>query len=102
MITSPRSSPWRDLNQRGNLVVAHAKIGCPVDSGRLRSSIGHTGPKPSRVGLTDTIFADTDYAAAVHEGRGSRFAPPSWRRRGPGPRRFLTNALAAAGGRIGR
>jgi hypothetical protein len=101
-ISVPSSAPYRDLVRRGDRVVALAKFFCPVDTGRLRSTIGRTDPRPTAIGLSLTIFADTDYAAAIHEGRGSPYAPPSWHSRGPGPRRFLTNALSAAGGQIGR
>ena len=101
-LSQPRTRAHRDLIKRADRVVALAKVYVPVKSGRLRSSIGRSDPRTDRNGLTVTIFAETDYAAAIHEGRGSRYAPPSWRRHGPGPRRFLTNALSAAGGRQGR
>ena len=93
----------RDLTRRGDAVVALAKIYAPVRFGRLRSSIARG--RPRKTGPTSAavrVSANVKYAAAIHEGRGSRYAPRSWRRRGPGPRRFLTNALSAAGGDVRR
>jgi hypothetical protein len=101
-ILSRSSSATQEFLRRGDRVVAKAKVFCPVHHGRLRSSIGRSDPIPTATGVKLVIFAITDYAAAIHEGRGSRYAPRSWRRRGPPPRRFLTNALSAAGGRRGR
>lgn len=92
-----------DLIRRARRVVSVAKVYAPVRFGRLRSSIGHGAPRQTgRYRSTVTVAATVEYAAAIHEGRGSRYAPWSWRNRGPGPRRFLTNALPAAGGRVRR
>jgi hypothetical protein len=89
------------LLPRLRAVEARAKVYCPVRDGGLRSSIHIVGPQrvtpPTR--WEGYVVADKVYAPAIHEGRGSRWAPPSWSRRGPGPRRFLKNALAAARGR---
>lgn len=80
-----------------------AKLGCPVDNGRLRSSVTHTDPRPVAEGLAGQVGTNVEYSLAVHEGSGSEYAPPSWRAahaRGHviPPRRFLTNALPAARG----
>lgn len=99
-ISQSHTRAHRDLIKRADRVVGLAKQYVPVDTGRLKSSIGRSKPYPAGNGLTITIFAQTDYAAAVHEGRRSKYRPPSWSKRGPGPRRFLTNALAAAGGTV--
>lgn len=101
-ILSRNTAVTQEFVRRGDRVVALAKVFAPVRFGRLRASIGRTDPIPTPKGLKITIYATADYAAAIHEGRGSRYAPRSWRSRGPGPRRFLTNALSAAGGRRGR
>ena len=98
-IFSRSTSVNREFVRRADRVVSLAKVYVPVDTGRLKSMIGRSDPIPTPNGLKIVIYALTDYAAAVHEGRGSKYAPRSWRRRGPGPRRFLTNALSAAGGR---
>lgn len=92
----------RLLRRRADAVILRAKVGVPVDTGYLRSTIARSEPYMKNGQLAIDVGADAVYAAAIHEGRGSRWAPPSWRRRGPGPRRFLTNALSAAGGRQGR
>lgn len=91
----------RDLRMRADRVVGLAKAYVPVDTGYLRSTIRHDEPFPSApTRLTCRVRAGAVYAAAIHNGRGSRFAPPSWARRGPGARPFLANALTAAGGTV--
>jgi hypothetical protein len=90
----------RVLPPKLRAVEARAKVNCPVRDGGLRSSIHIVPPRPVSPTLWEGhVVADKVYAAAIHEGRGSRYAPPSWARRGPGARRFLKNALAAARGR---
>ena len=49
----------------------NAKLGCPVDTGRLRNSISHTNDK-------DTVYIGTnvEYAAYVEMGTSSQRAQP--------------------------
>lgn len=91
----------RDATVRGRRVEARAKVLCPVDTNRLRSSIRMrpVHQEAGRAVWVAEIGTPVVYAPAIHEGRGSPYAPRSWRNRGPGPRRFLSNALAAARGR---
>lgn len=74
----------RDLWRRGNRVVTQAKRDCPVDTGRLRSSIdinlvNRNGSVVIRVG------SDVQYARYVNDGTRYMAGRP-----------FLTNALDAA------
>jgi hypothetical protein len=96
MLRSPHGPAGRDLARRLRRVEARAKALCPVDTGRLRSTIRVVGPYSTATGVEGKVGTATVYAPAIHEGRGSRFAPPSWHTHGPGPRRFLKNALIAA------
>lgn len=96
LLRSPGGPAGRDLAARLRRVEARAKVLCPVDTGRLRSSIRTTPIRATSTGLEGSVGTNVVYAAPVHEGRGSPYAPRSWSRRGPGPRRFLANALAAA------
>lgn len=77
-------------------IVAYAKIFCPVQTGYLRSTIRRGDPVRTETGVTIEIGAEANYAAAVHEGAGSGFAPSSWQS-SPGAQPFLTQALNAAG-----
>jgi hypothetical protein len=93
----------RDLRARADRVVGLAKTYVPVRYGYLRSTIRRDEPFPSGpTRLTCRVRAGAVYAAAIHDGRGSRYAPPSWRRRGPGAQPFLANALTAAEGTVRR
>lgn len=92
---SPQGAVGRDLRRRLVAVEARAKTLCPVDRGRLRSSIRMTEPRTTPTGLEGTVGTHVRYGPAIHEGRGSEWAPPSWHTHGPPPRRFLTNALQA-------
>jgi hypothetical protein len=99
----------RDLRRRAERVTSRAKVLCPVDVGRLRSSITHTEPAPKgeslsvKIGAGRIVGTNVEYALAVHEGALGPGAPYSWRvaaSRGGGPpaRRFLVNALPAMRG----
>jgi hypothetical protein len=66
---TPGSPVARDLLRKGLLVESRGKELCPVDRGRLRSSI--TTELSFDGGLpVVTIRARTNYAIYVHEGRG--------------------------------
>lgn len=65
---------------------------CPVDTGRLRSSIMRGRLRSTANGVAGSVESNVVYAAAIHEGKG----PPSWRFRPPRPRPFLRDALPAA------
>lgn len=59
----------RDLLKRGRRVESRAKVLCPVDRGRLRSSITH---ELVSIGgdLVVRIGTNVEYARAVHDGTG--------------------------------
>jgi phage gpG-like protein len=69
LIGSPRGAVARDLLRRGRAVEARAKIGAPVDTGRLRSSITHQLVTDAR-GMAVRVGTNVDYARGVHEGTG--------------------------------
>lgn len=103
LVRDPRGPTGRDLVRRAIRITNRARIGCPVDYGRLRASITHTDPIRVAEGLMLQVGTNVVYSLPVHEGSGSRFAPYSWRvahARGRviPPRRFLTNALPAGRG----
>lgn len=95
-LLSPGGAGGRDLRRRQVRVQNRARVLAPVRHGGLRASITVGPPRREGRSLVGSVGSNLDYAAPVHEGRGSRFAPRSWRTRGPGARRFLTNALPAA------
>ncbi len=69
LLTGPQGDVMKGLYRRGKRVETAAKRGCPVDHGRLRSSIttqfvGVGGTLAVRVG------SDVSYALAVHNGTG--------------------------------
>jgi phage gpG-like protein len=80
LLTSPNGGVTRDMLRRGLRVYTQAKILCPVDTGRLRSSI-------TLQVKTDRIVIGTNvrYGLWVHEGtgiygpRGARIYPVSGR-----------------------
>jgi hypothetical protein len=75
----------KDLTLKAQTVTNEAKRGCPVDTGRLRSSIRYAIFTDSE-GVYAQVGSDVEYALFVHEGVRGR----------PG-RPFLTDALAATG-----
>lgn len=118
LLVSPSGPVVKDLTRRGRRVQNQAKRNCPVDVGRLRSSIQmrHVtiGGEPGV-----EVFTNVEYAMWVHEGTGiygPRHAPifpkhgrflvftprgagsPVFARsvRGMRGRPFLTDALSAA------
>lgn len=68
-ITSTRGPVYRDMLARTLRIDARAKQLCPVDTGRLRSSIRWQidGIGDGRT-LTASISANTKYARFVHDG----------------------------------
>lgn len=67
----------RNLQDVGTLCTNYAKIECPVDSGILRSSIDNQVITRNAIGkivhneeARVVLYANTDYAAIVHEGHG--------------------------------
>lgn len=74
----------RDVTVRSLRVVGAAKRLCPVDSGRLRSSIRFYITR-DEIGILGVVGTDVEYAVFVHD--GTRFMPA---------RPFLRDALPAA------
>lgn len=118
LLRSPAGPVARDILRRGKRVEAAAKRLCPVDSGRLRSSID-TELRGSSAGPVARIGTNVEYAEAVHNGTGiygPKGAPIRPKRKkvlmfkvggevvfarsvkGMKPRPFLVNALPAAKG----
>lgn len=103
LLRSPTGPVGRDLVRRSIRVVNAAKVGCPVDTGRLRAAQDRTDPTPIANGLVVQVGSNIKYSRAVHEGSASPDAPRSWKiahARGHTipARRFLTNALPAGRG----
>jgi hypothetical protein len=69
MLRDPRGGVARDLLRRGLKVEAAAKLKCPVDHGRLRSSI-HAALVITERGLVCEVGTDVKYAMWVHDGTG--------------------------------
>jgi hypothetical protein len=93
MFRSPSGPAAQELQRRTLRVENRAKVLCPVDTGRLRSSIVRGQIRTTATGLAQSVGSPVVYAAAIHEGSG----PPSWSGgRGPRPRPFLRDALVAA------
>lgn len=103
LLYDPRGPVGRDLTRRGLRVRNVARVYCPVDTNRLRSSLTVTEPVRVANGLVLQVGTNVKYSRAVHDGSASPYAPPSWKvaaaRGRPVPaRRFLTNALPAGRG----
>lgn len=114
LLTSPEGPVYKDLARRVVRVDALAKQLCPVDTGRLRSSIGWRIVADAR-GLIGFIGTDVKYAGYVHDGtQGGQFITPvtkqalfwpgadhpvgSVTRGATKAQPFLRDALPAAGG----
>lgn len=95
MLRSPSGAAGQNLRRRLVRVTNKAKTLCPVDLGRLRSSIAHTEPQRYARGVRGTVGSNVVYAAAIHDPTGPH-APPSWRAHPPPARPFLRDALPAA------
>lgn len=78
-----RGASMRELRTVGPMVVNRAKVLAPVDTGRLRASIG-----PPRYTRTWTlrpqviITADVEYAKMVHDGTPAHWIRPKPSRQG--------------------
>lgn len=83
-LTSAGGPIGRQLYQTGLRVQSRAKRNCPVDTGRLRSSIQTTAPFFENGMPTVSVGTNVNYAIFVHN--GTRYM------RG---RPFLTDALEA-------
>lgn len=116
LAVNPNGPVMTDLLKRGLRVQTRAKQLCPVDEGRLRSSIQIGFGSDSR-GRFVKIGTDVDYAIYVHEGTRPHFPPVlalgGWANRhginaflvaraisrhGTRPHPFLRDALPAAAG----
>lgn len=64
----PGGPSGRWLYRRGLRIESRAKILCPVDTGRLRSSITTTQPRMVGRRLTVTVGTNVNYARYVHDG----------------------------------
>lgn len=115
VLSAPNGPVGLDLARRANQVLGHAVRLCPVDTGRLRSSLRWSMAKDAH-GLAAIVGTDVNYAIYVHEGTRPHFPPPKALRvwagrhgfdspypvcfaiaaRGTRPRPFLRDALAAA------
>lgn len=84
LFTSPDGEIARDLQRRALQVDRAAKQGCPVDTGRLRSSITNEIGQDGE-GLLAVIGTDVEYAPYVELGTSKMAAQP-----------FLLPALEAA------
>lgn len=87
LFTSPAGDVAKDITRRTIRVERGAKRGCPVRTGRLRSSITHTVEVDTR-GLVGVIGTDVDYAPHVFLGTSKQEGQPA-----------LQSALAAEIGR---
>lgn len=83
LLESPSGEVAKDLARRALQVDGAAKRLCPVDTGRLRSSITNELGQDGQ-GLLATIGTNVEYAAYVELGTRNAPAQP-----------FLTPALAA-------
>lgn len=86
VLVSPSGPVVVDLVRRCLRVTAAAKELCPVDTGRLRSSIRFS-LGVDEVGRFGQVGTDVEYAIYVHEGTSRMAARP-----------FLRDALPAANG----
>lgn len=86
LFASGEGAVGRDLERRALAVERAAKRLCPVDTGRLRSSIAHDLARDAR-GLLAMIGTNVSYGPFVEFGTSRARAQP-----------FLRPALSAAGG----
>lgn len=84
LLNGPDGPVGRDLLKRAIRVESAAKRACPVDTGRLRSSITHAVEQDGR-GLVAIVGTNVEYALPVELGTFRMRAQP-----------FLRPSLAAA------
>lgn len=108
LLRSEHGPVGTDLTRRVLRVHAAARRLCPVDMGRLRSSIRWSIRQDSR-GLVGLVGSDVNYALYVHEGTRPHWAPPGalnvWARRHGFPAKggdFLVRRAIAVKGTKGR
>lgn len=87
LLTGPAGPVAKAITRATVRIEGNAKRLCPVDTGRLRASIGHALDHDSR-GLVGVVGTDVDYAPYVELGTSRAGAQP-----------FLRPALAAEVGR---
>jgi hypothetical protein len=69
LLRSPQGPVAMDLIRRSNRVVNQAKRLCPVDEGRLRSSLA-SELRQDRGDLVARVGTNLDYGLFIHEGTG--------------------------------
>lgn len=79
LLQGPQGLLARDLALRAQRVTNGAKRRCPVDEGRLRSSIRWELRSDSR-GLHAVVGSDVEYALFVHEGTRAHQIRPRHKR----------------------
>ena len=84
LLQGPSGPVYRDLSRRVLKVHAAATRNCPVDTGRLRSSLRWTIGQDSK-GLVGLVGSDVLYAGFVNDGTRFMEAQP-----------YLTDALKEA------
>lgn len=75
LLESPNGEVAKDLERRALKVERSAKRACPVDTGRLRSSITHEIQQDAQ-GLLAVIGTDVNYAPYVELGTRYMAAQP--------------------------
>ena len=76
LLTSPTGAVGRHIFKIGVNVQSTAKSLCPVDTGRLRSSIQTTSPRSTGTGLSVRIGSNVNYARYVELGTRRMRARP--------------------------
>ena len=84
LLQSPQGPVVKDLIRRARKVENRAKQLCPVDTGRLRSSISMSAPQTERGSVTIHVGTNVEYAPFLEYGTSRMSARP-----------FLEPALAA-------
>lgn len=97
LIGSPEGGIYRDMYRRGERVAGMAKQRCPVDHGRLRSSIHTRMIKRNGTYLVE-IGTNVKYALWVHEGTG--LYGPRHARIYPKRGKYMVFKPRVAGGRL--
>lgn len=76
MLRSPSGAAGRHIFKLGVNVQSAAKVKCPVDTGRLRSSIQTTAPRETSNGVAVRIGSNVNYARYVELGTRRMRAQP--------------------------